>query len=166
MDMLWGSPQKSPRTPYRPKMTIFEGKMKENCKNRGETPGNRSRTLARIAQNVLRTLQGPWMVFRTFCLQNSSFLTCGIHFYLPQAKNEEFYRENVLKTIQGPYNVRKTFQAIRASVLERFLGVSLRFLQFFLHFPSKIVILCHFPKSPLCPKRGVPSTLETQGSRN
>ena len=53
--------------------------------------------------------------------------------------------ENVLlKTIQGPYNVRKTFQAIRASVLERFPGVSPRFLQFSFIFPSKIVHLGHF----------------------
>ena len=52
--------------------------------------------------------------------------------------------ENVLKTIWGPYDARKTFQAICASVLERFPGVSPRFLQFFLHFPSKIVILDHF----------------------
>ena len=58
-------------------------------------------------------------------------------FLAPMEQNEGFYRENVLKTIRGPYNVRKTFQAIRASVLERFQGVSPRFLLFFLHFLQK-----------------------------
>ena len=105
-----------------------------------ETPGNRPRTPARIAWNVLRTLLGPGIVFRTFPYKNLYFCSMGAKFdFLEQ--NEDFYRENVLKTIRGPYNVRKTFRAIRAGVLERFLGVSPRFLQFSFIFPSKIVIL-------------------------
>ena len=97
-----------------------------------------------------------------FPIEFFHFLLYGSHFWPPQSKNEGFYRENVLKTTREPYNISKTFRAIHAGVLERFPGVSPRFLQFLLHFPSKIVILGHFGVlgdfSKAYPLRGPPLT--------
>ena len=63
MDMLWGSPQIPQNDPKSRFLKENEGK---TVKIGGETLENRSRTLVRIAWNILRTLYGPQMVLGHF----------------------------------------------------------------------------------------------------
>ena len=107
VDMLWESPQIPQNDPKSRFLKENEGK---TVKIGGETLENRSRTLVRIAWNILRTLYGPQMVLGHFPYKIPHICSLGA------------------KTIWGPYNVRKTFQAIPASVLERFLRIFPRFL--------------------------------------